>query len=142
MRTTKLIQSIFSQAEIGCELYYHNLNSGLWELCKKFTDTSVMQLEKPHKVFTLHDDDQILVLVGLTETLLDQIDNALEVVDSPSLDWETKYNYVFSLRLYTEIRKEGIQFDWYDPDISYKHDVLAYAEALKRIRPELAATYK
>jgi len=40
---------------------------------------------------------------------------------SSKLDWEDKYDMIFS----DEISKK-FKFDWFDPDTSYKEDVLAF----------------
>ncbi len=52
-------------------------------------------------------------------------DKCRRVVDSPDINWETKYDFVFN--------KENprIPFQWYDPDTSEEEDVMAFMSAFE-----------
>lgn len=63
-----------------------------------------------------------------------------KVVFADGVDWETKYDIVFSEDISKKIRATGISFDWCDPDMGYDDDVMAYywsvrwkAEELEKI---------
>ena len=63
-----------------------------------------------------------------------------KVVFTDGVDWETKYDIVFSKDISVKIRATGISFDWYSPDMGYDDDVMAYywsvrwkAEELEKI---------
>ena len=57
--------------------------------------------------------------------------NAVTIRNS-SADWETKYDLIFSNEISGAIRQTNITFDWYDPDMGYDDDVIAYVEALEK----------
>ena len=50
--------------------------------------------------------------------------------------WETKYDLVFSKDLSGRLR-ELAQFDYYDPDTTYREDVLAFCRAVNEKADEL-----
>lgn len=78
----------------------------------------------------------------LTERqLLDAI-RSIEVIVASDADWEFKYDRVFHIHaneIYPLLGKLGIDFDWYDPDMDYRDDVLAYAGALEDLKKNLEA---
>jgi len=60
-----------------------------------------------------------------------------KIIDVDGVDWKTKYNLVFSDDVCAKIRATGIEFEWYDPDMGYDDDVLAYYWAAKEKAEEL-----
>lgn len=59
-----------------------------------------------------------------------------EIISCENLCWEQKYNRIFSDQISRKVHKL-IYLDYYDPDTSYKEDVLAFAEALKNYTEQL-----
>jgi ATP:corrinoid adenosyltransferase len=43
------------------------------------------------------------------------------------LDWETKYNLIFS-----DDMSMKVKFDWFDPDMDYQDDVMAWIDGFDR----------
>ena len=75
------------------------------------------------------------------DKLLNLIQRAERTYES-DLDWEDKYDVIFSKSCSQEInllRKQvGLSFDYYDPDTSYEEDVSAYVRALRdQLKPKL-----
>jgi hypothetical protein len=44
-----------------------------------------------------------------------------------NLDWEVKYNLIFS-----DDMSMKVKFDWYDPDMDYEDDVMAWMDGFDR----------
>lgn len=59
------------------------------------------------------------------------VDLALAIVNNEALTWEDKYELVFSAEVRVLIKATGHEADWYDPDMDYQDDVMAYVEAQK-----------
>lgn len=56
---------------------------------------------------------------------------AKEFVES-DLSWEAKYDLIFSETLSKRVFQIARGFDYYDPDSSYKDDVMAFYNAFTR----------
>lgn len=65
------------------------------------------------------------------EELLELHDKAKEIVQS-NLSWEAKYDLIFSEKLSKCVFKIARGFEYYDPDSSYKDDVMAFYNAFTR----------
>lgn len=63
-------------------------------------------------------------------------DFAVKIRDS-NLQWETKYNLVFSDDLRGVISDTDIYFDWNDPDTTYESDTRAYVNVIEEKANEL-----
>ncbi len=59
------------------------------------------------------------------------------IVESDA-SWKIKYNLVFSDDISAKLYLTGLMPDYYDPDTSYKDDVLAFYRAAKNVADELA----
>lgn len=82
-----------------------------------------------------------LETLEIIDELLDLIHVAVDIAETPNIDWDTKYDLIFSKRcseaIY-ELRSElGIKFEHYDPDASPEEDVRAYIRALGGMREVL-----
>lgn len=64
------------------------------------------------------------------------VGDAQRIIDSP-IEWETKFDLIFSDIISKKISELGILFEWCDPDTSYEDDVLAYYNAVKSKAEEL-----
>lgn len=53
------------------------------------------------------------------------------IVENPNLDWDEKYNFVFSEHISKQIFKALPELSYYDPDSDYQDDVLAFYNAVK-----------
>jgi len=51
---------------------------------------------------------------------------AKKIYESNDLDWDQKYHLIFSDEISMKTK-----FEWYDPDMDYDDDVIAYMEAFK-----------
>ena len=60
-----------------------------------------------------------------------EIFEMMEAIIDSDLDWEQKYDLIFSEDISISISKLNLLQDYYDPDSSYKDDVLAYYNAVK-----------
>ncbi len=63
------------------------------------------------------------------EVIRDLIAQAESIFNS-DLDWETKYDQIFGMKIARKILDAGYSFDYYDPDTTYQEDVTAYMRAL------------
>lgn len=63
-------------------------------------------------------------------------EQAKQIVDAP-IEWKAKYDLIFSDSISGAIHELGIKIDWYDPDMDYSDDVLAYFNALSDKAKEL-----
>ena len=63
------------------------------------------------------------------------------IILSDSENFKLKYNLIFSKNISDPIsdllRELNIKLSYYDPDSSYKEDVMAFYEAIKDIKEEL-----
>lgn len=64
------------------------------------------------------------------------IDEA-EIVFNSTADWSIKYDAIFAMNIWKQIREAGFDFEWYDPDTSYEEDVTYYFRALKEFQDNL-----
>ena len=55
---------------------------------------------------------------------LKEIHKKAKKIVSSNLDWEVKYNLIFSDEI-----AGSTDFEWYDPDMDYQDDVMAYMDA-------------
>lgn len=64
------------------------------------------------------------------------------LVSEEDVDWELKYDNVFSptvsRRVFALMKQLGVNFDYYDPDTSYEEDVKAFSDALDSKVEELS----
>lgn len=68
---------------------------------------------------------------------------AQAVVDDEAMDWEAKYDFIFSPEFSVYIRDTlGFRLDYYDPDTSYEEDVRAYVTALREKADQQAEVLK
>lgn len=65
-------------------------------------------------------------------SLTEQVGSLIEKANLRELSWEEVFDKVFSEDISVHIRGLGLSPDYYDPDTSYKEDVLAYYNALVR----------
>lgn len=68
--------------------------------------------------------------------LIRLIERAEEVFRSEA-DWEIKFDTIFGMYIWREIRSAGYGFEWYDPDTSYEEDVTYYVNALTEFKERL-----
>ena len=59
-----------------------------------------------------------------------KINQAISIFQS-DLDWEIKYDKIFSMGIWQLIRQSGYSFEWDDPDTTYEEDLTAYVIALE-----------
>lgn len=59
---------------------------------------------------------------------IDLYNQARQVYESPYLDWQVKYNFIFSKDI-SDRMHELFFMDYYDPDTSYEEDVSAWFSA-------------
>lgn len=53
------------------------------------------------------------------------------IVENPNLDWNEKYDFVFSEHISKQIFKALPELSYYDSDSGYEDDVLAFYHAVK-----------
>ena len=53
------------------------------------------------------------------------------IIENPNLDWDEKYNFIFSEHISKQIFKALPDFSYYDPDSGYQDDVMAFYLAVK-----------
>lgn len=63
-------------------------------------------------------------------------DKAVMICDS-SMSWKTKYEIIFSPEISQAIYETNVNFDYYDPDMDYQDDVVAFVSAVKEKADEL-----
>ena len=63
----------------------------------------------------------------------------MAAIEEHTLDWESKYNAIFAMRIPEQFRQLGLSFDWYDPDTSYEDDVRAFISAVEQFLPKVEA---
>ncbi len=63
--------------------------------------------------------------------------DVIQDVIQRNIAWKAKYNIVFSENMWSMIEGVDIDVHWFDPDTSYKEDVMSYAGAVKAIADEL-----
>lgn len=59
-----------------------------------------------------------------------------EVLDDDELDWEEKYDLIFSAhqeRVKPALKEAYLYLEYYDPDTTYDEDSRAYVEALESL---------
>lgn len=61
---------------------------------------------------------------------------AAKVAESDA-DWKTKYQTIFSDEISKTMFTTGLAPDYYDPDTSYKEDVLAFVDAMNAKADEI-----
>lgn len=58
-----------------------------------------------------------------------------KIVDTKNVDWQVKYDLIFSKNISTKIfqlfKEVNISFDYYDPDTTYEEDIKAFSSAFK-----------
>lgn len=64
------------------------------------------------------------------------------LMDEKEVDWETKFDLIFSKhvsrRIFSLFKELNINFDYYDPDGSYEEDVKAFRSALDEKMKDLS----
>lgn len=60
-----------------------------------------------------------------------------ETIASSGAEWDDIYDQIFSDKISGQIAATGIEFEYADPDTSYKDDVLVYVWALRERTNEL-----
>jgi len=70
------------------------------------------------------------------ELFIELAQRASKIVESDA-SWSTKYGFIFSEDISGKIKETGVEIDYYDPDTSYKEDVLAYVKALNEKADDL-----
>ena len=60
-----------------------------------------------------------------------------EKIVKSDLDWETKYDLIFSDQISKKISETNINFEHHDPDTSYEDDVKSYVNSLTEKSLEL-----
>ena len=61
-----------------------------------------------------------------------------EAVKDSEASWETKYDIIFGDLIRRRIEGLGIDVEWFDPEMGYDDDVIAYVDALGKKKEELA----
>jgi hypothetical protein len=56
---------------------------------------------------------------------------ALTIYNDEFLDWEQKFNLIFSFDISQKIYNSEYRFDYYDPDTTYEEDVTAFMNAFR-----------
>lgn len=59
-----------------------------------------------------------------------------EVLESPNLDWEVKYDAIFDAhqkKVKPALEEANLSLDYCDPDTSYEEDARAYVDALESL---------
>ena len=65
-------------------------------------------------------------------------DSCHQVINMNNVSWEAKYDFVFSGIMSKTVFKIAPDFDYYDPDTSYKEDTTAFVSALEKYINEIA----
>ena len=77
----------------------------------------------------------------LLHRIVKKINHAIRIFEDGGMDpqdeWVTKYERIFSLRIWQDIERAGLTFDYYDPDTSYEEDITAYVNALRKFLPKV-----
>lgn len=94
-----------------------------------------------------HDSDEIIeelqnIIDQIEQAIKDNLDTSgaksgekflrevyetcLGIFEDTNLDWEAKYDKIFSIR-----KEYCVNFDYYDPDTTYEEDVTAFMNAFK-----------
>lgn len=74
------------------------------------------------KIYDKPEPNELEVISGLIAQA--------ESIFKSNLDWETKYNQIFGMKIIRKILDAGYLFEYYDPDTTYREDVTAYMQAL------------
>ena len=82
------------------------------------------------------NDNDYLILKKLQETIDRAYDKVVESECSEEA-WEALYHFVFSDRVSNKIYEILPNFEWYDPDATYREDVCAFIGAFWREMDEL-----
>lgn len=87
---------------------------------------------KPLIVETEHENSSVKLLKILA--------NDVNTVIKSELEWEEKYDLIFSdtlsSRIYETLKNINIRFDYYDPDTSYEEDAVAFSNGLNNFLTE------
>ncbi len=79
-----------------------------------------------------HENPSVQILKSLLKDV--------KTVINSELEWEIKYNIVFSEtlsgKIYKELENIDVKFDYYDPDTDYEDDVRAFANGLNNFLEE------
>jgi hypothetical protein len=82
------------------------------------------------------NDYEYFILKKLQETIDRAYDKVVELECSEEA-WEALYHFVFSDRVSNKIYEILPNFEWYDPDATYREDVCAFIDAFWREMDEL-----
>ena len=73
--------------------------------------------------------------------LLNELNDIANKIYKSNLDWEQKYDLIFSDSLSKVVFNE-IYIDYYDPDTSYKEDITAFVNAFNEKMKQLNTIFK
>jgi len=74
----------------------------------------------------------------ITEATVDELlTYVINIASLTTLSWSTKYDYIFRREVSERIRPLiSPRHNYYDPDMGYKEDVLAFARVCEKIAKE------
>jgi hypothetical protein len=97
----------------------------------EFEPLTEMVLDKSIAYFQTLKDELVTIKNRSGKEIYDIFQIMESIIKNKSLEWDEKYNLIFSKNISIELSKLLDDFSYYDPDSGYEDDVLAYYRAVK-----------